>query len=63
MKDSGPKLIYIGDGSALPNVPARNLTQTDIDRWQVDISICLASGLYELPQKIKQAVKDGEESE
>lgn len=48
-------LIYIGDGAALENVPARDLAEADIntlaDRWEQDPGVTraalLASGLYE----------------
>lgn len=51
---SGP-LRYIGDGSALDDVPARDLTEADIntlaDRWEQDPGVThtalIASGLYE----------------
>lgn len=40
-----PGLRYIGDGAALPNVPARHLSADEAD--QLDRAALLASGLYE----------------
>lgn len=52
-------LKYIGNGSALIGVPARDLTKNDID-WVLDAGFSmehlLASGLYELAET-KQARK------
>lgn len=49
-------LIYIGDGSALPDVPARNLSKEEAEKFGVDF--LLASRLYrraEAPKKAKQS--------
>jgi len=43
-----PYLQYIGDGSALHDVPARDLTELEAKTAGVDRLI--ATGLYELPQ-------------
>ena len=61
-------MIYIGDGSALHDVPARNLNRLEADRFGVEA--LLASGLYVLadpPTPVKpkkqvaeQPAKDGE---
>ena len=41
-------LIYIGDGSALPDVPARNLTDEEVQKFGEDT--LLASKLYIRPK-------------
>lgn len=38
---------YIGEGAALPNVPARDLSEADVDALTIDdAAALLASGLY-----------------
>lgn len=58
------KLIYIGWGAALYNVPARDLTDDDFSEraqvWKeskIDETALIASGLYKKPQ-IEQPKKD-----
>lgn len=61
-------LRYIGDGSALDNVPARDLEQADIntlaDRWKQDPGVTraalIASGLYEISNDPPQPAAEGE---
>ena len=48
-------LIYIGDGSALHDVPARNLTQEEAEKFGIDF--LLASKLYKLAETHTAAVK------
>lgn len=54
-------LIYIGNGAALPDVPARDLVEADVNTiavlWDKDPGVVAselkASGLYEQPAKPK----------
>lgn len=66
------RLIYIGRGNALYNVPARDLTEQDFadfaEVWKengITEAGLLKSGLYEKPKSAEQpkrvkAAKDGE---
>lgn len=66
------KLVYVGKGDALPNVPARDITEQDVldfaEIWKengITESVLLNSGLYEkpkaeAPKEQKKAKKDGE---
>lgn len=61
---------YLG-GGALANVPARDITEADVEEFAevwlengITEAVILASGLYEKPKaeqpKTKKAAKDGE---
>lgn len=57
------KMIYIGDGSFLHGVPARDLTEAEVERFGAEF--LLASGLYKtdepaIPNVKKPAVRDEE---
>lgn len=38
------KLIYVGNGSAFPDIPARDLTEEECKK--LDVNFLLQSGLY-----------------
>jgi hypothetical protein len=40
-------MLYIGNGAFLPGVPARDLTEEEAKKY--DINFLLASGLYKFP--------------
>ena len=46
------KLIYKGKGRWFPGIPARNLSDSEAKKYDVDF--LLASGLYELDKPHKQ---------
>lgn len=48
------KLIYIGDGSALPDVPARDLTDEECKKY--DVAFLVESGLYK-PAESEEGTK------
>lgn len=54
-------LKYIGNGSYLPNVPARDLTAEEIKQLPTTRETLLASGLYteEKPAKKQEVKADG----
>jgi hypothetical protein len=47
-------LIYVGDGTALLDVPARNLSKDEAERY--GIKILLSSGLYKAAETPKKAI-------
>ncbi len=47
-KPRKPALLYIGDGSWLPGIPAQDLTIEELEGLDVDRLI--ASGLYKEPE-------------
>lgn len=53
-------LIYTGGGAYLPNVPAKDLTDEDIERLGLDEKELLGSGLYKKPAKKTKKKQDGE---
>ena len=57
------RLVYIGKGAALYNVPARDLSEIDMLGRELDEAELLKSGLYEKPKleqpKKEKAAKDG----
>jgi hypothetical protein len=40
-------LKYTGDGSAMPGLPARNVTKNEVEASGFDLDVLLKSGLYE----------------
>jgi len=56
----GYVLQYVGDGSFLPGVPARDLSQDDINRCNYSESVLLDSGLYRKPSvTVTRAMRGG----
>ena len=53
-------LRYIGNGSFIPGIPARDLTRDDLEHLETDVTVLLASGLYTKAEN-KRAVKIGKE--
>lgn len=57
------KYTYIGKGSAIIGVPARDLTEEDCKAFEIDEAEVIASGLYkkvETPKAEKKDKKAGE---
>lgn len=51
-------LLYIGKGSFLPNIPARDLSAEEVSQFGKDL--LLASGLYAEPVEKKTVSKNKE---
>lgn len=57
-------LLYIGNGAALPDVPARDLTEDEVQALAPEVGIkvltarLLKSGLYELAEPQAKAKKE-----
>jgi len=49
------KLIYKGKGAFFPGIPARNLSDSEAQKF--DIDFLLASGLYELDKPHKRRME------
>ena len=43
---------YIGKGAFLPNIPARDLSEEDIDKLKLNVGLIRSCGLY---QEVKKA--------
>lgn len=56
--ETGGGLIYIGDGSYLPFVPARDLTAAEVERYQEHLNAAKESGTFE--RLYKPAIQPGE---
>ena len=61
------RLVYIGKGASLRDVPARDLNELDMFAFELDEAILLKSGLYKKPETenkpASKKVKAGKESE
>ena len=55
------KLIYIGNGSAFPDVPARDLTEEECKK--LDVPFLVQSGLYKLAEREEKKSKRLETAE
>jgi hypothetical protein len=49
-----PVLKYIGNGASIWNIPARDLTQRDLDDLYLDLEKLIRSGLYAAPEETHQ---------
>ena len=50
-------LIYVGDGSGLPGLPARDVTEAEIKASKYQLADLLATGLYVEQATTKANVK------
>jgi len=51
------KLIYIGHGSFIPGVPARDLDEEDLKQLEIAVDILLQSKLYKVAEEQKMLTK------
>jgi len=49
------KLLYIGNGAAFPDIPARDLTDEECKK--VDVKLLVDSGLYKLAEREERKSK------
>ena len=57
------KWVYLGEGKYFVGIPARNLSQKDIDKFAIDEDFLEKSGIYkrfEEPVKVTKKKKEGE---
>lgn len=54
-------LHYIGNGSFIPGIPARDLTRADMEHMEIDVTLLIESGLYLKVENKKQTAKSGNE--
>ena len=48
-----------GEPSFLMGVPARDLSEEDVDGRHLDVAVLVDSGLYEVVYDMKESVEDG----
>jgi len=52
-------LKYIGNGSAIPGVPAKDLTKKQVENLDIKEAALLSSGLYEKIETKKKSKSSG----
>ena len=58
------KIKYIGKGSSIPNVPARDMSEAEFEALSGDLkAAALASGLYEIEKLEKPKPRKAEAKE